>query len=87
MKTKMKFHKTKDGKKIKLSDLETSHLENILKLIERKAKEGLIVRMGGGSCAEDMWYHEETYYGEEAKSQLNFLDYKDELQRRVSTCH
>jgi len=24
----MKFHKTKDGKKIKLADLETSHLKN-----------------------------------------------------------
>lgn len=83
----MKFHKTKDGKKIKLTDLETSHLENIIKWIERKAKEGLTVRMGGGSCAEDMWYDEETYYGEEAKRQLNFLDYKAELERRVSTCH
>ncbi len=34
----MKFHKTKDGKKIKLADLETNHLENIIKWIERKAK-------------------------------------------------
>ena len=83
----MKYHKTKDGRKIKLSDLETSHLENIIKWIERKAKEGLTVRMGGGSTAEDMWYDEETYYGEDAKRQLNFSDYKDEFERRVSTCH
>ncbi len=83
----MKFHKTKDGKKIKLADLETSHLENILKCIERKAKEGFTVKMGGGSCAEDMWYDEETYYGEEAKNQLNFSDYKAELERRISACH
>jgi len=82
----MKFHKTKDGKKIKLADLKLSHLENILKWIERKAKEGLTVRMGGGSTGEDMWYDEETYYGEEAKIQLNFYDYKAELQSRVSTC-
>jgi hypothetical protein len=82
----MKFHKTKDGKKIKLSDLETGHLENIIKWIERKAKEGLTVRMGGGSCAEDMWYEQETYYGEDAKRQLNFYDYKAELKNRVSAC-
>ena len=69
----MKFHKTKDGKKIKLADLETSHLENIIKWIERKSKEGLTVRMGGGLCAEDMWYDEETYYGEEAKN-IYFFD-------------
>ena len=83
----MKYHTTKEGKKIKLVDLEISHLENILKWIERKAKEGLRVRMGGGSCAEDMWYDEETYYGEEAKAQLNFSDYKDELERRGRTWH
>jgi len=82
----MKFHKTKDGKKIKLADLELSHLENILKFIERKAKEGLTVKMGGGSTAEDMWYDEETYYGEEAKRQLSFYNYKAELKSRVSTC-
>jgi len=82
----MGFHKTKDGKKIKLADLELSHLVNILKLIERKAKKGLTVRVGGGSTAEDMWYDEETYYGEEAKMQLNFYDYKAELESRVSTC-
>lgn len=83
----MKFHKTKDGKKIKLADLELSHLENIIKWIERKAKEGLTVRYGGsGSCAEDMWYDEDIYFGEKAKRQLNFYDYKAELERRVSTC-
>lgn len=82
----MKFHKTKDGKKIKLADLETSHLENIIKWIERKAKEGLTVRMGGGSCAEDMWYDEETLYGKKAKKEMNYKDYISELERRRSAC-
>jgi len=80
----MKFHKTKDGKKIKLADLETSHLENIIKWIERKSKEGLTVGVGGGgSSAEDMWYDEEICYGEKAKRLLNFYDYKSELERRA----
>jgi hypothetical protein len=84
----MKYHTTKDGKKIKLADLELSHLENIIKWIERKAKEGLTVRYGGsGPCAEDMWYDEDTYFGEEVKRKLNFYDYKAELEQRVSTCH
>jgi hypothetical protein len=81
----MKFHKTRDGEKIKLADLETSHLKNILNWIERKSKEGFTVRIGGGVGGEDIWYDEKTYYGEEAKRQLNFSDYKAELERRVST--
>jgi len=82
---KIKFHETKDGKKIKLSDLQMSHLENILRWIDRKSKEGFTVRMGGGSTAEDIWYDEETYYGEEAKNKLNFYEYKSELERRIIT--
>ena len=79
----MKFHRTKDGKNIKLADLEFSHLENILKLIERKAKEGVTVKNGGGGpTAEDMWYDEETYYGKKAKRLLNFYDYKTEFKSR-----
>ena len=83
----MKYHRTKNGQKILLTDLETDHLQNIIKWIERKAKGGLTVRMGGGRCAEDMWYDEETYYGERAKRELNFLYYKAELERRVNACN
>jgi hypothetical protein len=84
---KMEYHKTKDGRKIKLADLELNHLENIISWIKLKAKEGLTVRFGGGGpCAEDMWYDEETYYGKKAKRELNFDSYKAELKRRASTC-
>ena len=86
IKEEMKCHITKNGQKILLTDLKTDHLQNIIKWIERKAKEGLTVRMGGGTCAEDIWYDEETYYGEDAKRELNFLDYKAELDRRVNAC-
>lgn len=34
----MKIWKTKEGKEILIKDLEDSHLDNILKLMERKAK-------------------------------------------------
>ena len=78
----MKFHRTKDGRKIKMADLELGHLMNVLKWIERKAINGVDVGMGGGSTAEDMWYEKETYFGEEAKEYLNFYDYKSELEKR-----
>jgi hypothetical protein len=84
---KIEYHKTKDGRKIKLSDLELYHLENIINWIELKSKEGLTVILGGGgSCAEDMWCDKETYYGKKAKRELNFNSYKAELKRRTITC-
>lgn len=81
----MKFHKTKDGKKIKLSDLDTDHLTNIIKWIKRKSEEGLTIGYGGGYDTDDMWYDETTYYGKEAKKKLNYSDYKDELKRRMNS--
>ena len=79
----IKFHKTKNGEKIKLTDLKTTHLENIIKWIKRKAKEGITVRVGGGTTADNIRHDEITYFGKEAKRQLNFSDYKSELKRRA----
>lgn len=77
------LHETKDGQLIKLSDLETFHLKNIIKHIERRAKEGITVQYGGsGSSAEDMWYDEDVFYGKEAKEHLHYEIYKKELKRR-----
>ena len=78
----MKFHKTKLGDKIPLCDLELSHLNNIIKWIEKKAISGLHVRFGGGAIAGDMWYDEDILFGKEVKQQLNYKDYVLELKRR-----
>ncbi len=79
----MKYHKTKDGTKIKLSDLELSHLKNIIRWIDRKAAEGFTIRAGGGGFDVDsMWYDEDIYYGEDVRRELNYYDYKAELSRR-----
>ena len=79
----MKFHKTKLGDKIPLCDLELSHLENIIKWIEKKSVNGLYVRFGGsGNCAEEMWYDEDVFFGKEAKQYLNYKDYILELKSR-----
>lgn len=78
----MKYHKTKDGTKIALADLEIGHLKNIIRWIERKSVEGFTTRDGGGTDCEDMWYYEQTFYGEEALIELNYYDYKNELRKR-----
>jgi capsule polysaccharide export protein KpsE/RkpR len=78
----MEYHKTKDGRKIKLSQLETEHLRNIITRIERVARQGLLVRSGGGSCSEDIWYDEEIIRGKEALEKLNYDVYIKELYRR-----
>jgi len=62
--------------------LELSHLQNIIKFINKKATEGLTIRMGGGSTAEDIWYDESIIYGEAVRKKLNYYDYKNELHKR-----
>lgn len=81
--TQPKYHTSKNGKKILLSELELTHLKNIIALIERKAKEGLEVEYGGGSSAENMFYDKETIFGDEVRSHLNYYDYIEELKRRI----
>jgi len=38
----LEYHTTADGTQIKLENLELGHLKNIIAMIERKAKEGVI---------------------------------------------
>ncbi len=83
----MIYHTAKDGRKILLKDLKTSHLINIIKLIERKAKEGVTIRSGGGSTAEDIWYDEYTIFGKDAKKYLNYHHYLKELKDRKERPH
>ena len=81
--TKKKFmHITKDGDQIALSKLEDSHLQNIINLMQRKAKEGIVVRYGGGSTADDIWYDEDHLYGEEALAKMHYGEYVAEQKRR-----
>jgi hypothetical protein len=78
-------HVTKNGEKILLKDLNLSHLQNIINLIERKAEEGLKVMYGGGHTYDEMWYDEEILYGEDAKKELGYHHYIKELKRRENT--
>lgn len=78
-------HITKNGQKIKIEHLDTNHLRNIIKWIEKKAQNGLTVITGTyGNTADDMSADEETYYGEKVKRILNYNIYRAELNKRIS---
>ena len=81
-KAKKFMHVTKNGDSIALSKLEDSHLQNIINLMQRKAKEGIVVRYGGGSSADDIWYDEDHLYGEEALAKMHYGEYVAEQKRR-----
>lgn len=83
-KAKKFMHVTKNGDAIALSNLEDSHLQNIINLLQRKAKEGVKVRFGGGTSADDIWYDEDMLYGEEALKHLRYGEYVAEQKRRLT---
>lgn len=76
-----KCWKTKDGNKIPYSKLKTSHLDNILKLIQRLATEGVEVQSGGnGIMGDGPWYDVETKYGRDV---YFMYDYEGLLAERA----
>ena len=78
------YHTTRDGRRILLKNMSLSHLQNTIKLLKKRAKEGLTIEIGGGSGdSNDMWYDEYILYGEEALEELNYDTYKEELERRT----
>jgi hypothetical protein len=80
----MRIHTTKDGTKIKLCDMTDSHLAATIRMMERKASEGITVRMGGGSCPDDFWYDEDRIEGKAALEHMGYDDYVKERDRRIS---
>jgi len=82
-KEKELYHKTKDGQLIKLKDLTDNHLDNIIKMIERMAKEGINVSTGTfGNCSVDMGNNEKWLYGKEALREMNYSIYINEYKKR-----
>ena len=80
----MKVHITKDGKKIKLCDMTDSHLVATIRMMKRKASEGITVRMGGGSCPDEFWYDEYFIEGKAALEHMGYAAYVKERDRRIS---
>lgn len=80
----MRIHTTKDGAKIKLRDMTNSHLAATIRMMERKASEGITVRIGGGSCPDDFFYDEDRLKGKTALEHMGYVDYVKERDRRIS---
>lgn len=80
----MRIHTTKDGTRIKLRDMTDAHLENTIRLLERKAAEGIIVCSGGGLCPDEFWYDEERLEGKDALEHMRYDAYVKERARRIS---
>lgn len=68
-----KYWDTAEGERIRYDKLDSAHLLNILKWIEKRAEEGITLTHGGGHDIEDMWYEEEELIG---KQVLKYFDYK-----------
>lgn len=69
----MKYWKTKKGEKLLIRDMETSHIENCIQMLEKKIKEGrTMVIHAGGHDADDMYYDEEDITEEIEEQILNF---------------
>lgn len=79
---RVKTHTTRDGTVMKLTEMSNQHLDACIRMFERRAKEGLTLRYGGGFDAADIWYDEYTIYGKEALEYLNYDDYVHERERR-----
>lgn len=77
-----KYHTTKDGKKMLISDMETSHLNAMVKFIERKAEEGVTMVYGSayGICNQDC--DVEQIFGSDVLDQFGYRSYLKELKSR-----
>jgi hypothetical protein len=77
------LHRTKDGEFIPLTKLKDSHLENILKYIERQAKQGItIFWYNDGWDVDEMWHYEEDIEGDEVLERFDYDIYQEEYLRR-----
>ena len=76
------FHTMKDGRKIRIADMEDQHLINTHALFKRQALSGVKVCFGWRSDTTGMYYDEYCVFGLEAEEILRVPLYAAELQRR-----
>ena len=95
----MFIHQNKDGRMVKLSELELSQLDNIRKSIDEMARNGMTIRYAGSlnsvddiwcrgdiihvALAEDIWYGENKIFDKRVKVLLNYYEYVEEYYKRI----
>jgi predicted MPP superfamily phosphohydrolase len=77
----MNMHRTRDGKRIPVSQMTDAHLRNMIKLIERKAKEGIKL-VTGDMIDGDPEYEVEEIFGAAVLRLMKHAIYAAELKRR-----
>ena len=76
-------HTTRDGTEIDLRDMSVKHLAAYIRIMERKAKDGLCLQFGNfGICDDEPYYDSEVLYGKKALEYLNYDAYITEQFRR-----
>lgn len=81
-----KYWETKEGERIRYDKLDSAHLLNILKWIEKRAETGITLVNGGGHDIDDMWYEEEELNGKEVLKHYGYKGLcKEALKRGLLT--
>ena len=78
----MKYHTTKEGEEILISDMDDKHLMNTIRMKDKHLKVGITQVIGSCDYDEEKWGEEITYYGEGAKRILNYDSYTNEAIKR-----
>lgn len=73
------MHRTASGTLLPISEMSDKHLQNTILMIKRHASQGVKIRYGGGSTADEMWYDEDIVYGAEALNHLGYRHYKKRI--------
>lgn len=80
----MKYWETGNGDAIPYSKLKDDHLQNILKFIEKRAKEGVEVTINCGYCDDDDYitYESYTMYGKDVEEHFDLKGLQREAKKR-----
>ena len=77
----MDMHRTRDGKLIPISQMTDAHLRSVIKLIDRKAEEG-VERVTGDMFGGDQECEVDEIFGYDVRRFMGRAVYEAELKRR-----
>lgn len=80
------YWKTKDGAELDISTMETSHIKNCIRMLEKNAKTGAVTVWGVGYAGDDDFEtgEVETFYGKEYLAATEYKWLVKELKSRLS---